>query len=79
MKLPSQLKLMEGKFGSGSRVQEYVIEAKVSNHWKIVHSGKTIGGDYNLLLEKPVVSDTFRLRILQWDGYMDMNSFELYE
>lgn len=75
----SQIKLMEGKFGSGSRVQEYVIEAKISNVWKPVHSGGSIGGDCNILLSEPVVSDAFRLRILKWDGYMDLNSFELYE
>jgi alpha-L-fucosidase len=73
-----QLKLMEGKFGSGSRVQEYVIEAKVSNDWKIIHTGKSIGGDCNILLKQPILSDTFRLHILKWDGYMDLNSFELY-
>ena len=75
----SQIKLMEGKFGSGSRVQEYVIEAKVSGGWETIRSGESIGGDCNILLEAPVVSDTFRLRILKWDGYMDLNSFELYE
>jgi alpha-L-fucosidase len=75
----SQLKLMEGKFGSGSRVQEYVIEAKVSGEWKTVHSGASIGGDCNILLAEPVISDAFRLQVLKWDGYMDLNSFELYE
>ena len=75
----SQIKLMEGKFGSGSRVQEYVLEAKVSNGWETIHSGQTIGGDCNILLTEPVESDTFRLHVLKWDGYMDLNSFELYE
>jgi alpha-L-fucosidase len=75
----SQIKLMEGKFGSGSRVQEYVIEAKVSGDWKTIHSGTTIGGDCNILLEAPLVSDTFRLHILKWDGHMDLNTFELYK
>jgi len=78
-KAVSQLKLMEGKFGGGSRVQEYVIEAKVSNGWKTIHSGQSIGGDCNILLAAPVVSDTFRLNILKWDGHMDLNSFELYK
>jgi len=78
-KTVSQIKLMEGKFGSGSRVQEYVLEAKVSNAWKIIHSGGAIGGDRNILLAEPVTSDTFRLHVLKWDGYMDLNSFELYE
>ena len=78
-KCVSQLKLMEGKFGSGSRVQAYRIEAKMDGAWKAVHSGGAIGGDCNILLKEPVVSDTFRLQILKWDGYMDLNSFELYE
>ncbi len=78
-KLVSQLKLMEGRFGSGSRVQKYVIEANVSNDWKTVHSGGSIGGDCNILLASAVKSDTFRVHILKWDGYMDLNSFELYE
>ncbi len=75
----SQIKLMEGKFGAGSRVQEYVIEAKVSKEWKTIHAGQSIGGDCNILLAEPVMSDTFRLHVLKWDGYMDLNSFELYE
>jgi len=75
----SQIKLMEGKFGSGSRVQEYVVEAKVSGDWKIIHSGQSIGGDCNILLKEPETSDTFRLHVLKWDGYMDLNSVELYE
>lgn len=97
----SQLKLMEGKFGSGSRVQSYEIQAKVStrdevergwraegvtavtegsgNEWKTIHAGQSIGGDCNILLAAPVTSDTFRLRILKWDGHMDLNSLELYE
>jgi alpha-L-fucosidase len=75
----SQLKLMEGKFGSGSRVQKYIIEAKLSNGWKTIHQGTRIGGDCNILLAKPITSDVFRLKILAWDGYMDLNSFELYE
>jgi len=75
----SRLKLMEGKFGSGSRVQEYRIETMVNGAWKAVHSGETIGGDCNVLLAEPVESDTFRLVILKWDGYMGLNSFELYE
>ncbi|VGO19217.1 alpha-L-fucosidase [Pontiella sulfatireligans] len=75
----SQIKLMEGKFGSGSRVQEYVIQAKSSKGWKTVHAGTSIGGDCNILLKEPVESDAFRLQILKWDGYMDLNSFELYE
>ncbi len=75
----SHIKLMEGKFGSGSRVQEYVLEAKVSNEWKTIHSGRSIGGDCNILLAESVVSDTFRLHVLKWDGHMDLNSFELYE
>lgn len=74
-----QVKLMEGKFGSASRVQAYVLEAKVSGAWQTIHSGESIGADCNVLLEGPVVSDTYRLRILKWDGYMDLNSFELYE
>ncbi len=78
-KAVSQLKLMEGKFGSGSRVQEYRIEAMVNGAWNTVHSGETIGGDCNVLLARTVESDTFRLLILKWDGYMDLNSFELYE
>lgn len=75
----SQIKLMEGKFGSASRVQQYVVEANVSGDWKTVHSGGAIGGDCNILLKSPVESDLFRLRILKWDGYMDLNSVELYE
>jgi len=75
----SQLKLMEGKFGSGSRVQEYRIEAMVNGAWTTVHSGGAIGGDCNILLKEPVLADTFRLSIQKWDGYMDLNSFELYE
>jgi alpha-L-fucosidase len=74
----SQIKLMEGKFGDGSRVQKYVVEAKVSNEWKTVHEGDSIGGDCNIILAHPVTSDTFRLHILKWDGYMNLNSFELY-
>jgi alpha-L-fucosidase len=74
-----QLKLMEGKFGSGSRVQAYEIQALVSNDWKTIHAGTSIGGDCNILLKETVTSDAFRLRILKWDGYMDLNSFELYE
>ncbi|VGO19215.1 alpha-L-fucosidase [Pontiella sulfatireligans] len=75
----SQIKLMEGKFGSGSRVQKYEIQAKSSKGWKTVHAGTSIGGDCNILLAEPVVSDAFRLQILKWDGYMDLNSLELYE
>jgi len=74
----SQIKLVEGKFGSASRVQEYVIEAEVSGDWKTIHSGGTIGGDCNILLAEPIVSDAFHLHILTWDGYMDLNSFELF-
>jgi alpha-L-fucosidase len=75
----SQLKVMEGKFGSGSRVQAYAIEAQVNEQWQTIHSGEAIGGDCNILLANPVTSDTFRLHILQWDGHMDVNSFELYQ
>ena len=74
-----QIKLMEGKFGSGSRVQEYVIEAMVDDSWNAIHTGERIGGDCNILLADPAVGDTFRLHVLKWDGYMDLNSFELYE
>ncbi len=74
----SQIKLMEGKFGAGSRVQKYNIDAKIGNEWKIIHSGQSIGGDCNILLAEPVTSDTFRLHVLKWDGHMDLNSFELY-
>ena len=75
----SQVKLMEGRFGNASRVQEYMIEAGISNGWKTIHTGTSIGGDCNIILSAPEVSDSFRLRILEWDGYMDLNSFELYE
>jgi len=75
----SQIKLMEGRFGSGGHVQEYVLEVKVSKDWKTIHSGKSIGGDCNILLKEPVVSDTFRLRILERNGHVTLNSFELYE
>jgi hypothetical protein len=59
-------------------VHKYDIEAKVDNEWKIIHSGQSIGGDCNILLAAPVTSDTFRLHVIKWDGYMDLNSFELY-
>jgi len=75
----SQIKLMEGRFGSGGHVQEYILEAKVSKDWKTIHSGKSIGGDCNILLKEPVVSDTFRLGILERNGHVTLNSFELYE
>lgn len=75
----SRMKLMEGRFGSPSRVQEYCIEAMVDGEWVEIHSGGSIGGDCNILLDKPVLSDTFRLTMLKWDGYMDLNSIELYE
>ncbi len=75
----SQIKLMEGRIGSVCCVQEYVLEAKVSKEWKNIRAGKLIGGDCNILLKEPVVSDTFRLRILKYDGAMILNSFELYE
>jgi len=74
----SQIKLMEGRFGGGSRVQKYVIEAKVDNNWKTIHTGGSIGGDCNILLAEPVTSDSFRMHIIEWDGYMNLNSFELY-
>ncbi len=74
----SQIKLMEGKFGSGSRVQQYVLEVKSNGEWKSIHQGGSIGGDCNILLPEPVMSDTFRLHILKWDGYMDLNSFALH-
>jgi alpha-L-fucosidase len=74
----SQIKLMEGRFGSSSRVQKYAIEAKVDNNWKTVHTGGSIGGDCNILLAAPVTGDSFRLQIIKWDGHMNLNSFELY-
>lgn len=78
-KTVSQVKLMEGKFGSGSRVQAYQLQAWVDGAWATIHAGSSIGGDCNILLKEPVTSDTFRLHILKWDGYMDLNSFEVYE
>ena len=75
----SQIKLLEGKFGSGSKVQQYAIEAKVKGKWQTIHRGKAIGGDCNILLVEPVVSDTYRVNILKFNGRLDLNSFELYE
>jgi len=75
----SQIKLKEGKFGHGSQVLEYVIEAKVSKDWKIIHTGKSIGGNCNILLKESVVSDSFRLRILKLDGQMALGCFDLYK
>lgn len=75
----SQIKLMEKAFNKPSRVQQYELQAKIGDHWETIHSGTTIGSDCNILLKAPVTSDTFRLRILKWEGYMDLSSFELYE
>ena len=74
----SQIKIMEGKFGSSSFVEEYVLEALVSGKWIPVHSGKEIGGDLNAILKDQVFSDTFRLRFIKWNGQIRVNSFELY-
>ena len=75
----SQIKLMEGKFGNSSSVQQYVVEAKVSNKWKTIHSGTSVGGDCNILLKNSVTSDSFRLSIVEKKGNVDINSFELYK
>ncbi|MBL7077087.1 MAG: alpha-L-fucosidase [Kiritimatiellae bacterium] len=74
----SQIRLMEGRFGSGSRVQKYELQAEIGGQWVTVHTDTTIGGDCNILLKEPVESDIFRLHILKWDGHMNLNSFELY-
>jgi alpha-L-fucosidase len=75
----SGIKLRESSFGSPSRIQEFTIEAKLSSGWKTIHTGTAIGADLNILLEQPVVSDTFRLHILKWDHYLDLDSIQLYE
>jgi alpha-L-fucosidase len=78
-KTVSRIKIMEGRFGSPSRVQEHCIEAMIAGEWTEIHTGDAIGGDCNIMLDQPVKSDTFRLKMIKWDGYMDLNSIELYE
>ncbi len=75
----SQLQIREGKFGAASKVEAFVIEAKVPNGWKTIHEGMTLGGDFGLVLGEPVTSDVFRLRISKWQGGLNINSFELFK
>jgi alpha-L-fucosidase len=75
----SQIQIREGKFGAASKVEEFVIEAKVEGKWATIYSGTQIGGDFGLVLGEPVTSDAFRLRINTWQGGLNINSFELYE
>ncbi|VGO18609.1 alpha-L-fucosidase [Pontiella sulfatireligans] len=74
----SQIQIREGKFGNASHVEQFVIEAKVSNDWKTIHEGSTLGGDFGLVLDEAVKSDSFRLRMVKWQGGLSINSFELF-
>jgi len=74
----SQIQIREGKFGSASKVEVFAIEARLSNDWKTIYEGSTLGGDFGLVLDEPVKSDTFRLRISKWRGSLNINSFELF-
>ena len=49
-----------------------------ADEWITVHTGTSIRGDCNIILEKREQSDAFRLQILKWDGYMNLNSVELH-
>jgi alpha-L-fucosidase len=75
----SQIQIREGKFGAASQVQEFVIEARVEGRWAALYSGVRIGGDFGLVLDEPVTSDAFRLRIVKWQGGLNINSFELFK
>ena len=74
----SQIQIREGKFGAASRVQEFVLEAKVEGQWASIYSGAQIGGDFGLVLGEPVTSASYRLRITKWQGGLNINSFELF-
>ncbi|VGO18600.1 alpha-L-fucosidase [Pontiella sulfatireligans] len=74
-----QIQIREGKFGSPSRVEQFVIEAKVSKDWKTIHEGTSLGGDFGLVLPEPVTSDTFRIRFVRWKGAINVNSLELFK
>ncbi|CAA6678658.1 MULTISPECIES: alpha-L-fucosidase [unclassified Lentimonas] len=74
----SQIQIREGKFGAASRVKAFVLEAKVDGAWQAIYAGKRIGGDFGLVLSEPVTSDTFRLRIIKWQGGLNINELELF-
>jgi len=74
----NQIQVREGKFGAASRIEEFMIEAKVDGRWETIFSGTQIGGDFGLVLDEPVTSDVFRLRVNTWNGGLNINSFELF-
>ena len=74
----SQIQIREGKFGAASRVKDFALEAKVDGTWQTIHTGKQIGGDFGLVLSEPVTSNAFRLRIIKWQGGLNINELELF-
>ncbi len=72
-----QILIREGTFGKASAIQNFNIEAMIDGKWKIIYSGKQMGGGFGLVLGVPVTSNSFRIVFKKWKGGININSFDL--
>jgi hypothetical protein len=77
-RLVDQVLIREGKFGSVSSVEAFVLEVERNGEWKTLFEGEQLGGDFSLVLGAPVESDRFRIRFQKWNGAIHLNTFDLF-
>lgn len=70
--------MLQENFRDGQRVEDFVIEAWINNHWEEIISGTTIG--YKRLLRfEPVKAQLVRLTILSSRDHPEISTLGLYK
>jgi len=70
--------MLQENFRNGQRVEDFVMEAWINNHWEEITKGTTIG--YKRLLRfEPVKAQLVRLTILTSRDHPEISTFGLYK